>query len=237
MVSSVALLMVATCKAFHHMASSKHERVASALQLWREVHGPLQDALGLEKEIQQNFPVIDSVDAAIGRLLIVMEKDFIGLAKECVQKFGASDIKGALNYLNSSLDLTKNSPTFMSKSTSGLRVVSSCDDSVLGASIPAEVGDLQQHLPTYSKISYADFSLFKELLPEKIEKLENYTKQFQTSLSKWLSKIQKMLRDNEAVLDQFRPVIILQFHAFMPSCPTFLSRPSFHTICKSSTQR
>lgn len=223
MPSSVALLIVAACQALDHMTRSKHEQVVSALQLWREIHGPLQDALGLPKEVRDKFPVIQCIDAANGRLAAVMEKQFIKLMKQCVEKFGASDIKGALDYLNSTFDLTKNTPIFMSRSTQGLRVASSCGGDVLDASkIPAEAGDLQTHLPTYVKISAADFTLFEELLPEKIKKLQGFQKLFKESLNEWLAKTQKILDVHNKMLNRYRPLIASKFHPFMPSCPTFL---------------
>ena len=146
----VALLLFAVGKSMAEAMDPKAQGVIRPLNLWRHLHKAVPDVLALSQEIQDKFIVIASTSFAFNRLEAILEIEFTDYAKQSLLKFGDSNMKGALDYISSSLDLTRTAPPYMFKLTFALRACHQLGETINGINeIEKDPKILKQHLPTY----------------------------------------------------------------------------------------
>ncbi len=201
----VALLLCAVGKAISQVMDPTAQGVIRPLNLWRHLHKVVPDVLALSQEIQDKFSLIAAASSAFNRLEAVLEIEFKDYAKQSLLKFGDSNMKGALDYINSSLDLTQTAPPYMFKLTFALRACHELGETIVGINeIEKDPKILKQHLPTYVQIDGADFTFLSEVFPEKTEHFEKFKSMFASTLKEWMRQQEKLLRDHQKEFKKYR---------------------------------
>lgn len=201
----IALLLCAVGKSIAEVMDPKAQGVIRPLNLWRHLHKVVPDLQALSPEIQDKFKVIASACSAFNRLEAVLEIEFKEYAKQSLVKFGDSNIKGALDYISSSLDLTQTAPPYMFKLTFALRACHQLGETTVGINeIEKDPKILKQHLPTYVQIDGADFTFLSEVFPEKTQHLEKFKSVFASTLKEWMRQQEKLLRDHQKDFKKYR---------------------------------